>query len=285
MLDFSRIDAALVTTRDASAQKLAISRLEQILKQNGIKMLLEAHSAHDLRRDDGLSKDEIFARTKLVVSLGGDGNYIGACRRFSTRGAYLFGVHTGSLGFLTDVLIDECADFLNELKRGEFYVQKPRFLEAKLVRANASISKLAFNDITLMREKINSTTRIDAFLDAKYFNSYIGDGIIASSPMGSTAYNMSAGGAIMHPDCDIYSLTPICSHALTQRPLILPSSYEIELRSNDDVIVLLDGQDYLRLKDYDSVKISVSKQSINLIRRKERDYFEVLKQKLRWGHQ
>lgn len=285
MIDFASLDSALVTTRDAKAQKSAILELEKILAQANIKMLLESHSARDLGRNDGLNKDEIFTRTKLVISLGGDGNYIGACRRFGAFGAYLFGVHTGRLGFLTDVLLDECAQFLAELKNGDFYLQKPKFLKAKLIKGQNFTKKLAFNDITLMREKINSTTQIDAFLDGKYFNSYIGDGVILSSPMGSTAYNMSAGGAIMHPKCEIFAITPICSHALTQRPLILPAHFEVEFRSNDDVIVLIDGQDYVRLKDYDSVKISISEISINLIRRTGRDYFDVLKQKLRWGHQ
>lgn len=285
MIDFSSLNCALVTTKDASTQKDAILKLEQILSHLGITMLLENHSAKELGRNDGLSKDEIFSRTKLVICLGGDGNYIGACRKFWEYGAYLFGVHTGRLGFLTDVVIDECAVFLTELKNGKFYLQQPKFLQAKLIKGQNFISKLAFNDITLMREKINSITQIDAFLDGKYFNSYIGDGLIISSPMGSTAYNMSAGGAIMHPQCEIYAITPVCSHALTQRPLILPSNFEVEFRSNDDVVVLMDGQDYVGLKDYDSLKVGISQTSINLIRRMGHDYFDVLRQKLRWGHQ
>lgn len=146
------------------------------------------------------------------------------------------------------------------------------------------MEKLAFNDIVLMRRKIDSTSNIEAFLNSKYFNSYFGDGVIISSAMGSTAYNMSAGGAIIYPLCDVFSLTPVCSHSLTQRPLILPKEFKVEFKSCDDVVVLIDGQDRVDLKNYTSVEVGISDVRVNLIRHKDRDYFEILKQKLRWGH-
>ena len=120
---------------------------------------------------------------------------------------------------------------------------------------------------------------------SKHFNSYFGDGVIISSAMGSTAYNMSAGGPIIHPLCDAYSVTPICSHSLTQRPLVLPREFRLEFRSNDDVVVLIDGQDRFDLIEFDSVDIGVSDIRVNLLRQKGRDYFGVLKEKLRWGQQ
>lgn len=286
-LDFSSLSAVFVTTRDAKAQKDNICALELVLKNLGIKMLLQTHSAQALSRDDGLGLDEIFSQTKFVLSLGGDGNYIGACRRFVRYGACVFGVHTGHLGFLTDALLCECETSLKEIIAGEFVAQKTRLLEADFLGKDGKTqkNKLAFNDIAILRKNPTSTAHIDAFLDDFCFNSYYGDGVIVASAMGSTAYNLSAGGAILHPSVRAFSLTPICSHSFSQRPMILGDEHEIEFRSNDDVIVMMDGQDHIDLAGFSGIKVRASKEQITLIHRKNRDYFRVLKEKLGWGHQ
>lgn len=286
-IDFSSMSAVFVTTRDAKAQKENIKKIESVLESLGLEMLLQTHSADALGRDDGLGLDEIFSRTKFVLSLGGDGNYIGACRRFVRYGACIFGVHTGHLGFLTDALLCECETALKEIIAGEFVAQRIKLLEADFLSSDGKTqkSKLAFNDIAILRKNPTSTAHIDAFLDDFCFNSYYGDGIIVASPMGSTAYNLSAGGAILHPSVKAFSLTPICSHSFSQRPMILGDEHEIEFRSKDDVIVMLDGQDHLDLSGFSAVKVRASKEQITLIHRKNRDYFKILKEKLGWGHQ
>ena len=286
-IDFSSISAVFVTTRDANAQKDNIKNLQAVLNKLGLEMLLQTHSAEILERSDGLSLEEIFARTKFVLSLGGDGNYISACRRFVRYGACVFGVHTGHLGFLTDALLCECETALKEIISGEFVAQHIKLLEADFLDESGKTQKrkLAFNDIAILRKNPTSTAHIDAFLDDFCFNSYYGDGVIVASPMGSTAYNLSAGGAILHPSVKAFSLTPICSHSFSQRPMILGDEHEIEFRSKDDVIVMMDGQDHLDLSGFCGVKIRASKEQITLIHRKNRDYFKILKEKLRWGHQ
>lgn len=286
-LDFSSMSAVFVTTRDPAAQCENIQKLDSVLDNLGLKMLLQTHCAQALGRDDGLGLDEIFSRTKFVLSLGGDGNYIGACRRFVRYGACIFGVHTGHLGFLTDALLCECETALKEIIAGKFEAQHIKLLEADFLDDDGKTqkSKLAFNDIAILRKNPTSTAHIDAFLDDFCFNSYYGDGVIVASSMGSTAYNLSAGGAILHPSVRAFSLTPICSHSFSQRPMILGDEHEIEFRSKDDVIVMMDGQDHLDLSGFSAVKIRASKEQITLIHRKNRDYFKILKEKLGWGHQ
>ncbi|WP_096020017.1 NAD(+) kinase [Campylobacter lanienae] len=273
-----------ITTRDPIEQKDALLKIIKIIKSRSIDVIFESHVAQSISLE-GYEFSELIKRAKVIVSLGGDGNFIATCRRAAQSEAYIYGVHTGHLGFLTDSTLDEFGEFLDQFLNGIYDIERPYMLRANFNKNGKITTKLAFNDIVLMRKKIDTTSHIDAFLNSKYFNSYFGDGVIISSAMGSTAYNMSAGGPIIHPLCDAYSVTPICSHSLTQRPLVLPREFRLEFRSNDDVVVLIDGQDRFDLIEFDSVDIGVSDIRVNLLRQKGRDYFGVLKEKLRWGQQ
>lgn len=278
------LNTIAITTRDPIEQKDALLKIIKIIKSRSIDVIFETHVAQSISLE-GYEFSELIKRAKVIVSLGGDGNFIATCRRAAQSEAYIHGVHTGHLGFLTDSTLDEFGEFLDQFLNGIYDIERPYMLRANFNKNGKITTKLAFNDIVLMRKKIDTTSYIDAFLNSKHFNSYFGDGVIISSAMGSTAYNMSAGGPIIHPLCDAYSVTPICSHSLTQRPLVLPREFRLEFRSNDDVVVLIDGQDRFDLIEFDSVDIGVSDIRVNLLRQKGRDYFGVLKEKLRWGQQ
>ncbi|WP_096024935.1 NAD(+) kinase [Campylobacter lanienae] len=278
------LNTIAITTRDPIEQKDALLKIIKIIKSRSIDVIFETHVAQSISLE-GYEFSELIKRAKVIVSLGGDGNFIATCRRAAQSEVYIYGVHTGHLGFLTDSTLDEFGEFLDQFLNGIYDIERPYMLRANFNKNGKITTKLAFNDIVLMRKKIDTTSHIDAFLNSKYFNSYFGDGVIISSAMGSTAYNMSAGGPIIHPLCDAYSVTPICSHSLTQRPLVLPREFRLEFRSNDDVVVLIDGQDRFDLIEFDSVDIGVSDIRVNLLRQKGRDYFGVLKEKLRWGQQ
>ncbi|AII15072.1 inorganic polyphosphate/ATP-NAD kinase [Campylobacter iguaniorum] len=277
------IKFAGIIIRDAAQQKVAVETIETILQRYGVQILLEKSKAKEISRD-GLSFEEILQKTNFIISVGGDGSFISTCRRCANSLAYVFGIHTGHLGFLTDATLEQAEEFFAEFFAGNYSVEHPYMLEAKFKKDEKIVRKIAFNDIVLMRKKVNSTANIEAYMNKKHFNSYFGDGVIVSSAMGSTAYNMSAGGAIIYPLCDVFSLTPVCSHSLTQRPLILPKEFKVEFKSGDDVVVLVDGQDRVDLKDFSSVEVGISEFRVNLVRSKNRDYFEILKEKLRWGH-
>ena len=278
------LNTIAITKRDLIEQKDALLKSIKIIKSRSIDVIFESHVAQSISLE-GYEFSELIKRAKVIVSLGGDGNFIATCRRAAQSEAYIYGVHTGHLGFLTDSTLDEFGEFLDQFLNGIYDIERPYMLRANFNKNGIITTKLAFNDIVLMRKKIDTTSYIDAFLNSKHFNSYFGDGVIISSAMGSTAYNMSAGGPIIHPLCDAYSVTPICSHSLTQRPLVLPREFRLEFRSNDDVVVLIDGQDRFDLIEFDSVDIGVSDIRVNLLRQKGRDYFGVLKEKLRWGQQ
>lgn len=278
------VKAIGISTKNVVKQKNAINMIDDILRKYNVELVLEEDFAKEIGKK-GLKHEEFIQKVKIVISVGGDGNFISTCRKFATSNIYIFGVHTGNLGFLTDVTLNECEQFFENFFNGNYRIEQPYMLEARFFDNKNIIKKIAFNDVVLMRKKVDSIAHIEAFLDERHFNSYFGDGVIVSSAMGSTAYNMSAGGAIIYPLCEVFSLTPICSHSLTQRPLILPRKFSVKFKSNDDVVVLIDGQDRMNLRDFMSVEVGLSNLKVNLIKQLNRDYFEVLKEKLRWGAQ
>ncbi len=276
------LKSVFVVSRNGATQIDALKRLERILTGFGLDAIFEPALAAALGRESNSNLN--YDEPRFVLSLGGDGNFIGACRRFAGKNAYIFGVHTGHLGFLTDVTLDELGGFLARFFEGDYKVESVRLLEARFKKDSKITFKHAFNDVVFMRKKVKSTAHIDAYFEGEHFNSYYGDGVIVSSAMGSTAYNMSAGGAIIHPSADVFALTPVCSHSLTQRPLVLPSDFRVEFRSNDDVAVLIDGQDTFDMRNFDGVEVGYGAECVNIIHRADRDYFGILKEKLRWGH-
>ena len=272
----------------AKNPKKALSLVEFFSKFN-IKLLFDKKTALNLGVK-GHSLSEICDKTNLILSIGGDGTLIGTCRDLVNKGfdeIYVLGVYDGTLGFLTDIKFDELEGFFEEFLEGKFEVERPLMLEVTFKKQGTKdIKKVAFNDVVFTRSAVLSMSRVDAYLNDKYFNTYYGDGVIVSSPVGSTAYNMSANGPIIYPLSDAFCITPICSHSLTQRPVMLPKEYKLSFKNADssNVSVVIDGQDSFDMSDFDEVFITIGNTHANLIRHLNRDYFEVLKDKLHWGH-
>lgn len=271
---------ALVCKKDINLKK-EILKIRKILNFFDIKLLIEEKTATFFNLEKS-SKTEILKNTNMIISLGGDGTLISCAREF--KDCYIVGVYAGNLGFLTDIKIDDFKKFILDLKQDKFKIINPFMLEVSFdTFDNKSFKKIAFNDVVFTRP--NHMIKLNAYLNDTFFNTYIGDGIIISTPMGSTAYNLSAFGPIIYPACDVLVLTPICSHSLTQRPLILPRKDKIKISSSDDGIsILIDGQDSYNFNDFKSVRIGINSNKAKLIKSLDYDYFAVLKEKLKWGH-
>lgn len=264
----------------------SIDFIAEILKKHNIEILLERETAEFFGRK-GYEFGEILSKTKIIITLGGDGTLISVARNLAKRDAFILGIHAGTLGFLTDILLEEFSSFMSEFLRGEYEIERPFMLEVFLEKRDGEVLRSsAFNDVVISRKNVSSMAKIEAFLNKKYFNTYYGDGVIISSASGSTAYNMSANGPIIYPLSDVFCVTPICSHSLTQRPLILPREYFLSFKngSNSEICVIVDGQDIFDMDEFISVEVRMGGHRATLIRHKGRDYFEVLKEKLRWGH-
>ncbi len=228
---------------------------------------------------------ELLCKTcDALVTLGGDGTLISVVRRSFAYEIPVFGVYAGTLGFLADVSMDELDAFVQNLTIGHYRVDERSVLEATINKDAQDMKIYAFNDIVLTRPSISNMINIETLVDGKAFNTYYGDGVIVSTPTGSTAYNLSAGGPVLFPLTHVFTLTPICPHSLTQRAVVLPSTFTVEMRTpKNRAVMIIDGQDMYEFEQGQSVHIRLALKTAKLIHREEFNYFEVLKEKLRWG--
>ncbi|KGI57083.1 NAD(+) kinase [Campylobacter sp. MIT 97-5078] len=260
-----------------------IAFLARLLKARGIELFLsdESSCTLDLIRFDFHT---LCKECDLIISLGGDGTLISLCRRLWKYDKAVLGINAGNLGFLTGFKVSEAEDFFEDFFRGEFRLEKSFLLEINLEKKDSTkLNKIAFNDAVFRQSNSFSMTHIKVLEKGKVFNEYNGDGLIIATPAGSTAYNLSANGPIVYALAEVFLLTPICSHSLTQRPIVLPRCFKLEVQASDCVLCI-DGQENFLLKDFKSVQLGLSDKSVRLIYRKNRSYFQVLKEKLQWGN-
>lgn len=257
--------------------------LKKALSKYGVTLLVEQMSA-TLLGADGVEFEQMCEKSDFLISLGGDGTLISLCRRSFSYGKPVLGIYAGTFGFLTDIKSDEIESFVDKIFAKEYRIDTRMLLEVSLHIGSDVQKVVAFNDVVFSRQKLSGMTVLDAYIEGELFNTYYGDGLIVSTPTGSTAYNLSAGGPVVYPLTQALILTPVCPHSLTQRPLVLPVNFEVEFKSSDvETMVVLDGQDIYNMGAYDSVRIKIASNGAKLIHRVDRNYFEVLKKKLFWG--
>ena len=258
-------------------------QLERIFNKYDINVLLDSISA-GMIGVMGMEFDILCKSTDAIVTLGGDGTLISAVRRSFKYDIPIFGIYAGTLGFLADINFDELEKFVATLVAGEYRVDERSILEATFTQNAKEVTVYAFNDIVLTRPSVSNMIHVETLVDSKPFNTYYGDGVIVSTPTGSTAYNLSAGGPVLFPLTNVFALTPICPHSLTQRPVVLPGEFSIEMKTpQEKALVIIDGQDKHELDMGESIHIQLAQKRVKLIHRNEFNYFDVLKEKLNWG--
>ncbi len=256
-----------------------------------IKKKFDKHDAELLILDksakllgvSGVGFEHMCEKSDLLICVGGDGTLISISRKSYIYDKPILAINAGKLGFLTDINFDEIESFIDKLFLGDYRIDKRMILNATFNTKNYKKNAVAFNDIVFSRQMTGGMINLKGYIDGILFNNYYGDGLIISTPTGSTAYNLSSGGPVVYPLTEALILTPLCSHSLTQRPLILPVDFQVELKSKDDVCISLDGQENFNMKDYESVKLKIASRGVKLIHRTERNYFKVLREKLNWG--
>lgn len=250
-------------------------------EQLGLRVVLDSISAEMIGMC-GLEMEELCLESDVLVSIGGDGTLISTARRSLSYHKPILGINMGRLGFLTDLQKDAVYAFLPHLKSGNYNIAHHMMLEGK-IKDNKSF--FALNDIILTRVNDASMIYLDAYIDGEYFNTYYGDGLIIATPTGSTAYNIGAGGAVVYPFSENILLTPICPHSLTQRPLILPSAFEIavKLGKPGSCSIVVDGQENKPLDFGEQIIIRSKKDAVCLIHSPHWNYFKILKEKFHWG--
>ena len=258
-------------------------KVEKIFNKYGIEVTIESISGAMIGIM-GMDFDNLCQKCDILVTLGGDGTLISVVRRSFKHDVPVFGVYAGNLGFLADINIEELDDFVSHLVIGEYRVDERSILEATFQENENEVVIYAFNDIVITRPSVSNMIHIETLVDSKAFNTYYGDGVIVSTPTGSTAYNLSAGGPVLFPLTNVFALTPICPHSLTQRPVVLPGKFSIEMKTPQDrALIIIDGQDKHELEAGKSIHIQLAQKRVKLIHREEFNYFDVLKEKLNWG--
>jgi NAD+ kinase len=256
------------------------------LEARGIAVFLDEGAAGYAGRSPALSRDQVAAHSQLLVVLGGDGTLLSAARASLGHDLPLFAVNLGGLGFLTAITIEELYPQLERALRGDFRVAKRRMLHTELWRGERRIfSHEALNDVVLTKAEIARMIDLEVHVDNHFVCVYKADGLIVSTPTGSTAYSLSAGGPIMFPSVAATAITPICPHTLTNRPVIVPDDSEIQVivLYSSPTYMTIDGQVGEILESGDRIVCSRSEHCISLIRPPDMMFFDVLREKLKWG--
>lgn len=273
---------AIIVKPHHDEARATAEQLSRWLRDRNLKQVGDTLSASDARREPAVISD-----ADLIVVLGGDGTMISAARMVGDADVPILGVNYGSLGYLTDFRIEEMFSALESIVDGEYEIDRRVMLDAELWRNEAKIaSGRVLNDIVVNKAAPARIIDIEVTLNDLFVNSFRADGLIVSTPTGSTAYNLSAGGPIVYPSMNAVVITPICPFTLTNRPLVVPDSATIVLTlisGNEGVALTLDGQTGFTMEAGDRVQSRKSATSFNLIRPTNRNYFDVLRDKLRWG--
>jgi NAD+ kinase len=272
-----------------------VARLGAWLSERGIDVVYERETLA-LAEPIGehvrtATRDALPGEADLIVVLGGDGTLLAMAARIAKadRDIPILGVNFGSLGFLTEIRIDELMPSLESTLSGAATFDERAMLEADAYRNEARVdSRVVLNDVVFTKAAISRMIELSVWVSGGFVTRVKADGLIVASATGSTAYNLAAGGPIVHPGVDALVLTPIAPHTLTNRPVVIPGHADVEVRPHsgdgaDDVFVTYDGQSGYTLHEGDVVRVRKSERVLRLVKASTRGYFEVLREKLKWG--
>ncbi len=277
----SNKSAGIILKPSSPELKETYLKIKTLFEESNIDLYLEDNSANMISLE-GYSLNELCKKVDFLISVGGDGTLLSVVRKSFKYDKAVLGINLGTLGFLTDISMEQLPNFIKDFKNNIYKIDNRTMVEGS-VNLNRFV---AFNDIVISRKSISSMIRIEGKINGKNFNSYYGDGVIISTPTGSTAYNLSVGGPVVYPLTEAFIITPVAPHSLTQRPLVMPVDYEIEFKiiDNQGAVVIVDGQDIYEVEQNQSIKIKIANKKAKMIHRIQRDFFEVLNEKLRWGN-
>lgn len=259
--------------------------MRQELEKRGVAAFFEPDIATEMGCPElGLPFHEFAEHVEVVFVLGGDGTLLGAAREVAKYRLPILGFNLGHLGFLSEAETVDIARTIDRVLAGDFFIERRLMLEAEVIRNGQAIaSGVALNDVGIAKGSFGRMITCITYMDGVYLDTYSGDGIIVSTPTGSTAYSLACGGPIVYPGIQTLLLTPICSHTLTSRPMVLPSESVIEIKVtavHKEMGITIDGQIGYDLKEGDLVKVKRSKDDALLIKWRDRSFFEVVRQKL-----
>jgi NAD+ kinase len=278
----------LVAKPDAAEAQRVVRQVVEWLGARGLTVVLEKETAAlaPSASVTSASKSDLPGQVDALIVLGGDGTLLSMARAVGDLGVPILGVNLGVLGFLTATTLEEMLPALEALLAGGMAVEERMMLAARVVRGGqATGDYIALNDVVITKSAMSRIIDLAVSVDGRHATAYRADGLIISTPTGSTAYNLSAGGPILFPTMDAVVLTPIAPHTLSNRPIVLPGAQRIDvtLRVDQEVMLTMDGQVGVPLREHDVVEVQKARARIRLLRFDQRDFFSVLRTKLKWG--
>lgn len=278
---------ALVGRLDDSRVFEPMRALADHLTKAGVKVIAETPVANELSAT-AVEKSALSEQADLLIAVGGDGTILYAAELARRHDRPLLGVNRGRLGFLADVSPIEMLDSLDRILAGDYSSETRMLLNASISSPDGTVRKsTGLNDVVLQRRETGRMVDIETRIGGRYINTHSGDGLIVATPTGSTAYSLSCGGPIIEPGLDAVVLVPICPHTLSDRPIVVPSTHEIEVlplpRGDIKAEVIVDGRSLGELVQTERLVISAASERITLIHPPGYDYYEILRSKLNWG--
>ncbi len=266
---------------------VVVRELQKWLRDHGVEVLLGREAAQATGQE-GMARSELAEHVDLVVVLGGDGTLLAVARAVGERSVPILGVNLGTLGFLAEISQEELFPTLEDVLADRFCVETRMRLDVRVEHGDRELGRyLALNDAVIAKTALSRMIDLETWTDDVKVTTYHGDGLIVATPTGSSAYSLSAGGPLLLPGIGAIVLTPICPHALTQRPIVLPESCRVEVKISDtrgsEVHLTVDGQVGRQLRDGDRVTLCASEAPLRMLVPPDRNRFEVMRNKLRWG--
>jgi len=256
------------------------------LRQKGCETFVDTETASTLNID-GFPRSEIPSLSEIIIVLGGDGTMLSTCRLVADKGVPVLGINIGGLGFITEVQLDELYETMEKVLSGECPIEERLMLTAQVRRLGELIAEyIVLNEVVINKAALARIIDLETYVNQDYVTTFKADGLIISTPTGSTAYSLSAGGPILYPTLDNIIITPICSHTLTNRAMVLPgdSIIKVILRSpTERVYLTMDGQVGFSVMQNDVIEVSKAPFKTRLLIPCDRDYFHILRTKLKWG--
>ncbi len=280
--------AGIIYKHHHEPAKDAARNLEKWFIQKGISVFSEEMGLNDSHGGAVKGASSIPESVDWVVVLGGDGTLLGAARRIGRYGAPILGINMGGLGFLTGVPLDRIYPVMEAMIHGELEMESRIMLETKVFRQERMVFHFeVLNDVVINKSTLARIIDLDVSINDEFLTTFRADGLIISTPTGSTAYNLSAGGPILYPTMETFVLTPICPFTLTNRPILFPDSAVIQIKmgkeSEQTVVLTFDGQVGFDLLHEDRLRICKSREKIILFKPPDHSYFKILRTKLMWG--
>jgi len=284
----SQRSVGIIYKHDFAPAKEQALKLDQWLKERGITVFSEEMGARAAMNACYEEPSFVPREVQFVVVLGGGGTFHGAARRVARYGVPILGVNLGGLGFLTEIPLKNLYPAVELMLEGRLEMETRLMLETVVVRQGTETCRfLVLNDVVINKGALARIIDLDVFINDQFLTTFRADGLIISTPTGSTAYNLSAGGPILYPTMASFILTPICPFTLTNRPILLPESHVVSItlskRGEERVSLTFDGQVGFDLFQGDKVLIQKAEEKLRLIKSPDQSYFEILREKLMWG--